>query len=784
MVKVILFFFTLILFSTIANAQSIPKDLNTFDERILNKYILQEVNVLRKKARVDTLVNDDALLPAAENHAEYLVSTDELSHFQKSKVMKTPKNRVDHFGGQFAEVGENLQFFEPKYEVKIGREKTAEVLGDYERMAKYMVQQWKNSKPHYENIIRPDFKCTYSTFKVDEKTGVLYACQLFGGDSYGKKATEIEDFELKPENDKKCKNCDKPLGKDFFEIVRSGDSIYFISDRKKHVKKVLRNPFTDGLAFDVVTKSQFACDYPNKINGLKAVTGEMQAPVYRKSFYKKGNVFRRKYVQILLGTIPQEYRDSLIEYNLIVLKKKRTCTNYVQYDILLKADINLELDYELDTLTRLITREKKDTINKRIYFDKSNAKASLDDLQQLNDTLTKFESTIQKAKIEGFSSVEGSFETNKQLYQKRAENIMSLLSNFVTDSSKIDILTEENWELFKTDIKNTEFEPLAKLSLEKLKDTIQSSDLSARLEPILKNHRYADLTLYTSYQEKVNITPEKLNELYAQYLKDEDLKQLKSLQVNHFNLVQSGAMFPSSLTDVDFPISNKYSELRVNAAVLRYNVDSIQKYLYEELIQIWLTDENNKLVNTNLKIIEFHMNLSNGSFKDLVKGYNDLKSFGNMDRIAKSKLLLQMGMFIDAIEIQNRAKRRTNCAPYLKKIVKKAKLSNEEIFQVARYYYYVGDREFAYDLTRKIIDESNAVEDYVFFLKLLILYEDEIDRRKYIKYFLKVQEMDPENFCKYFIPPTDKNEQTSDTYLNFQILEDKKIKQIYCDHCY
>jgi len=68
--------------------------LNTssLDGDLLNEHILKEVNKLRKKVKVDALVNEKALAAPAKDHVIYISVKKKLTHFQRKRIKKTPKN--------------------------------------------------------------------------------------------------------------------------------------------------------------------------------------------------------------------------------------------------------------------------------------------------------------------------------------------------------------------------------------------------------------------------------------------------------------------------------------------------------------------------------------------------------------------------------------------------------------------------------------------------------------------------------------------------------------------
>lgn len=148
--------------------------------RNLDDEKLNEVKDLRKKKRVDVLKNSTALSSSVIDHLNFMVKNNRLTHIQRwNNTKKTSKTRADFYESGFEIIGENVQYTSIKNikeELKVNRK----VDNLYEALAKVLVENWKNSPPHYANMINSDYHYTYTEIKITE-TGRIYACQLFGG---------------------------------------------------------------------------------------------------------------------------------------------------------------------------------------------------------------------------------------------------------------------------------------------------------------------------------------------------------------------------------------------------------------------------------------------------------------------------------------------------------------------------------------------------------------------------------------------------------------------------
>ena len=223
-----------LLFPFVSFSQDKPIDYNQIDNKLLNKFVLQEVNALRKKKKVAPLDNEILLVPAANDHTNYMSSNDVMTHYQKYKIKKTPKNRVDFYGEQFDRVGENVQVNHVKNKLKVKRKEKA--IETYSELAKSLVYNWEHSPPHYKNIITPDYKTTYTSIQVNDE-GRIFACQLFGGSVYEKPKEVVELHEYDTYSYKKCKRCLTNYKKIGVQIDIDS-TIYMYAEQKKDIKKI------------------------------------------------------------------------------------------------------------------------------------------------------------------------------------------------------------------------------------------------------------------------------------------------------------------------------------------------------------------------------------------------------------------------------------------------------------------------------------------------------------------------------------------------------------------
>ena len=117
--------------------QSEVVDLKNFKADVLNQALIDEVNALRKRKRLDSLTNDVILENAALDQAQYMAAEQELGHGQKSKLKGSPYKRVLFYGGSHNLIGENVLSYNLESELKKSKNKLT-----YQRLAKDLIDQW------------------------------------------------------------------------------------------------------------------------------------------------------------------------------------------------------------------------------------------------------------------------------------------------------------------------------------------------------------------------------------------------------------------------------------------------------------------------------------------------------------------------------------------------------------------------------------------------------------------------------------------------------------------
>ncbi|MFB0923947.1 MAG: hypothetical protein QMB65_01485, partial [Vicingaceae bacterium] len=136
--------------------------------------------------------------------------------------------------------------------------------------------------------------------------------------------------------------------------------------------------------------------------------------------------------------------------------------------------------------------------------------------------------------------VEGSFEGNLKLQNKRAERLVKALQSFQKGIIKTTISSSENWVEFLIDLNTAGYGNVAKMTKEEIKKELNTKGLSKKLEPILKNHRKAivvlELEKNTRYLLENNAT---ITAFYKNAIENQSMDEAIELQNEIFARIRN-----------------------------------------------------------------------------------------------------------------------------------------------------------------------------------------------------------------------------------------------------
>jgi uncharacterized protein YkwD len=740
------------------------------DIQKLNNFLVDEVNSIRKKAKVDSIKNSSALNSAAQDHAVFMVKKNKLTHYQKGNQQKySPKNRADYYNSNFAIIGENVQ--QLHISQVYGELKNNKRIDDsYEALAKLLAENWRKSPPHYANMVNPSFLYTTTIVRVDDK-GNIYACQLFGGSNYIEShPIKRKKPKYKPVKEKKCKrNSTEGSVK-----VDSVGNIFFVAKTKKESGFKWALPWTEGIAADIVLKSQYPCDGHNYFHPEPGIKGTPLQPVYKKDFKKIGS-WKKNNVNIPLGTVPG-YIDEPYEVNITIISRKRTCGNLSFNRLVSDVQIGLNLALKSKNISPYQLEITDTIITEKIYFEKSKVKSK----DSLKIKRTNYLQTYQldSTSLIGYASIEGDFKRNERLFKERTKNIKKKLVSYGFSDSLIDESARENYADFRADIKDSEFDEWATSTNEDLKRKVSQHSMSDSLESILANHRYVLINHFYSKKDSVLFTLQDLEIDFLNAIKTNNVDEAELAQLRLIQLLKTAEKKSTDHLYDSIPRNRQFIDLKYNFDLFLFeqqrkkNFSEAASQFIDSLSAIIAIDKKNRKAHTALAYFKTMKIIQYGTPKEMNEWFNGVAESRLIDKEFKSRLLLETAISNDLYIYYNQLS-----APYLIKeasdYVRIAKPNVSETFGLSAYFNFFGYQEYAFDLIKRVYNDTDKPAELSYFLGLVLFADLGLNENKQLRYFAEVAKKYSPVFCQFFI----------DGSINFQVFDNLEMKRIYCKYC-
>lgn len=562
-------------------ASKLPKNLKW---NLIEKEFYIQLNNLRKEKRVSELKYGDAILNlAATDQSAYMCSTKVVGHNQKIKGKETPSNRVIFYNGTHDGVGENcLQIFINKpYKTKYKKEPI--VLTTEKEIATALFLSWKNSPPHFENMIAPDYDIAGLGFYYG-KDSSLYSAQVFSALPYKPlKAFEspADAFGIKDENKSICQCMTNKSWADISSdlmIVFGEDSIYLKSE-KYGLLKPFFNETGDAIYLDYVFRDQFTCLNNNLLHGSPVYDGFMTKPVLFKDLFKRNIAIGTNNFYATLCAIPQSLKEKLkhTSINYGIVKKGYMC-KYI-YSVPVPQDNIDALTLVPKWIDNQALEITPDTFNGTVKFNIpfERGKTDINELykNEIDKRLDIYKPFIKHIEIKTYSSIEGNSDVNLKLQTLRAENVKKYISTQLAITANTTIEAKENWDVFYNEIKNTKFQNLLLLSKPEIKKALQDKKLLESIDPILKKSRIATIEITIEANVNNNSHPLILIGAYQKALLQGDSLKSFACQSKLISYLRKYQLTNNDISQIVIPSNRKFITHLTNWVGLATNDDEL-----------------------------------------------------------------------------------------------------------------------------------------------------------------------------------------------------------------
>jgi len=522
------------------------------NEKFLEHLIKIKVDSVRATKGLLPLANDSILYIASKYHAGYLLKLGKLDHYENEfPDRKTPQLRAEYFGAENYLVGENLvssQFGSTILDKK-GKIRNNFT---YDEISSNLVIAWVNSPGHYKNMITKDYNSTGLSVIIDPEKNIVFSVQKFANILYkydfteNKKMFDYSDFvqpplvhsfsevsldrhpgkhawKLKTPKDSIsfCNSCNSNIDSSIYlnRIEKRGNKIVFVSPDPSLMNELLRKR-RNGLAIEVMEYGQYDCGNPefytrpSRRNNQCTFSGTVLEPVYRKKLksgfkgagkkksYKKIKQKiaedKVKYFECTIAKLPKDNLSGLLEFNLVVIQKKKICRVWHFSDACGNVPDDLySMPFQIEIPEYVYTPSVEfEKITFEIPFEQGKSVYNRKDIQPILDSLIADNFEVDSLEIRAFSSLEGNDNINKELQKQRAKTLAEALLEKQNNKIKYTVTATENFRKFEEQINShSELKIFEELSHDELKKKINEPGIAEKYEKYLAQQRKAKITM-------------------------------------------------------------------------------------------------------------------------------------------------------------------------------------------------------------------------------------------------------------------------------------------------
>ena len=414
-----------------------------------------------------------------------------------------------------------------------------------------------------------------------------------------------------------------PMGRS--KMVHKGRQELFRTYDPVTLAKALKRR-KDGIAVEIVEYEPYHCGNPAYEKGYlrknrnTVLTGQILEPVYKKEIMRplkgaqkrfkaeqkreilktkssrkltseekaakiaeiRNTPFDLEQLDISMGRKPKDLSD-YHEFNVLFLHRRRVmwALHFTGF-----CGEKLERDDEFPLIDNLRLSDyrplpRKDSLRFSVPFAKNETEYQEKYVKPLMDSLVSESWIVKKAIIKGYASVEGTREINERLQNERANAIVQVIETAQKTAIEKEISAEENWELFRLQLKKSPYKNWLNKTEEEIKALLELDRWEQRMERLLEQQRRTDIALIN----EENITPENQ---YTYTLRDyrEALKEAEkgdTLQRSWTILAEkiqgfliqgvlAGKLAPEQLFAVELPQEGPYGRLWQNRMWLQWKL--------------------------------------------------------------------------------------------------------------------------------------------------------------------------------------------------------------------
>lgn len=762
-------------------------DPNYFHEELLEEIIFDQINAILEKKEFDKKNKNDLLKLAAKDQAEYMAIKESSELIRDDKEKRTTGERLLAFGGSKQAVE-----LSAKTSIKSGK-----IPYTYAKIADDIVFGWFSSSKKAILLESFEYNLAGISVKLDDSKRKVYTSIVLGNyKSFNEGPKFISNLKT-PYSEKTygltdpdpvfCKKIDRYNHvMDLHKLLKiENDIIYIETENSKELKKLIGKK-KDGIAVDIIQKDQFSCAGPNIVDHDAINQGILTKRIYSTKLFKNNlaSTEENKYAfKAQLGVVPENLNNAY-ELNLILIKNKSVCKSVPQSFIIEPQGVyKRKVKLLADTVT-INSRFQYEPIadsmqlSMRIPFENKKYTYKTEDIEPFLKLLNEPAFFIYDMQITAYSSIEGTDLENKKLQNLRAQSIIKALEDRQKEVINTAIITDYNWQDFKNDITDTKHNIMASMELEEAQAYIRSYNLNKELEPILQNHRYAQIDMKVTYDiSGDNERPYVLKKFHNAIAENDKITAL-SIQKYIMKRVLNYQYSADVLGEMDIPNNKAFAGLQMNKIWLQQHTKQITREDFATQV-----DQLNKL-HPNNEYIAFNnlfLKVTNSNFQDISQAANLQTQVDRLyyttlkkDIVDGLNIKLQFKLINYADSANNQSKLKEACINRIKEIVDIREESLQNSMKLADLFMENKDYSFALKTLEPWVYHPEVNEDLLLtYVSLCSLYEMRQHSEKFNFAMQRIKELNSKKFCELL----------NGNHFSLKVFENQFIKESYCQQC-
>jgi len=773
--------------SLCANSQSSGGD-GKFRTEVLPKVLLKELNRFRASKGLDTLEMSEMLQSAAEISSQGMADND-----SEKTDRKTALKYLKYVGA--TQKGEELVM---KGVISKGRE-------DFSTndVAKVIYNRWENDAQDLAVLTNPKYTLVGIVGTIDEDGEKVYVSAYFGGYDITNGGVIYKDQlavpfntkskSLDPGNPKICKTCERWRNYDLLQkgLYVSGDKIYLRYPNAKDLRRFLKKE-KDGLAVDIVQRSQYiSADY-NIVDNNMMNKGIMSKVIYKEALFKKNLLITKdkkanrkvKGIEVLIGKFDPKITGPY-ELNLIVVQNGAICKTVTRgYTESGTNESNtpiglLPMENSRGLKPPFEPRSESSIVNFIIPFEKNKAEFKQVDIEPFIKAMNEPDFIIDGLYIYAYASIEGDSVANSKLQRKRAESVVTVLQGMQNNKINPTIQTKDSWGLFLLENEDGKYADIVNLGKNKAIERINGDKkLMEELEPILAKERFAQIIMDVTYDVSGTKEEKFATVSFNRAVKANNTKLCYKI-IEFINKRVNEGKYPVSIYDslkiTDTPKNVGLQNNQIYYGYLAKNtVDDEDQKTLDKLL---LVEPANPVLQYNKVFCQLKLDSSAGNPEHQAQVQQTINNlYGKLDSNYVNGLNIEWQFKImETLDtLANSEAQIDACIARIKQFYNIKDATWQNALKLASVFNRAKDYNYAATLLEPYLNSPKVNENLVF---TYISSASRVQEKYYSRTFAKALEIaknkNQERYCKLFGEP----------FMTFQVLENPEVKKVYQGTC-